>query len=501
MIINLLFFAPMKKNIFILLLIVLMAYACKNPEELVTLSSPPNTALSQEVFNPLENGYKLVWEDNFDGSQLDFTKWNYRGLGNKRGSGYIDSRMVKVYDGNLLLMFDYQRDSVFSGMVGTMETFQTKYGYFECRAQLNKGYPQSTAFWLQSPRIGFGDNPGRFGAEIDIAEYMRELGADYMTHCIHWAYGSNPQSSGRMDSYLHGLSKGFHTFALEWTPQKYTFFIDGLKYHEQTVGLSHVNEYMILSMLPGLTFDKATAIYPDTFFVDYVKVYQKTTPDIPPTPKNNIVLRTTQKTGETIGFRFLADEAAQENVFVDLNGNGEEDFNETVNLFGTGWQYENKFIVSQPNITVYGDIKHITCAGKFSYVDCSGNPLLEVLDAWNSEFEFIDVSENPNLTTMSIARNNLKSLNVSKCSSLSTIIIASNQIKGKEMTDFMNSLPARSPDTPGTLIIVDTNPVLYQGRQPEEGNIATKADVNIAKEKNWNVYDWNGFNSKLYEGS
>ena len=79
-----------------------------------------------------------------------------------------------------------------------------------------------------------------------------------------------------MDSDLDNLSKGFHTFALEWTPEKYVFYIDGLKFHEQKQGLSHVDEYMILSMeIPSKLEGIKNACAPDTFKVDYVKVYKK----------------------------------------------------------------------------------------------------------------------------------------------------------------------------------------------------------------------------------
>ena len=51
-----------------------------------------------------------------------------------------------------------------------------------------------------------------------------------------------------MQSYLKGLRAGFHTFGLEWTPEKYVFYIDGLKFYEVMDGVSHIEEYITLSM-------------------------------------------------------------------------------------------------------------------------------------------------------------------------------------------------------------------------------------------------------------
>ncbi|MCE4565389.1 glycoside hydrolase family 16 protein [Maribellus sp. CM-23] len=238
-------------------------------------AAPANTALSQEVFSPEKEGYTLFWEDQFDGSELDETKWKIRGTGPRR-IGYNDPSMVKVNNGHLHLMYDIRKDSIMGSAVGTYETFNTTYGYFECRARLQKGSGPWAAFWMQSPQISQGEDPATFGAEIDIFEYFKGLGDDHLTHCIHWAYGPNQKSSGAMNSTLEGLSKGFHTFALEWTPEKYAFYIDGLKFHELSEGLSHIDQYMILSMeIPSTLEGIKNACAPDTFLVDYVKVYKK----------------------------------------------------------------------------------------------------------------------------------------------------------------------------------------------------------------------------------
>jgi len=50
----------------------------------------------------------------------------------------------------------------------------------------------------------------------------------------------------------------------------------GYKFHEQTQGISDIDEYMILSMeLPPERESIAKTIFPDVFMVDWVKVYKK----------------------------------------------------------------------------------------------------------------------------------------------------------------------------------------------------------------------------------
>ncbi|MDD2436286.1 MAG: glycoside hydrolase family 16 protein [Massilibacteroides sp.] len=236
---------------------------------------PENSAISQDVYTPKLLGYKLVWEDDFNGATLDSTKWEIRQIGPRR-IGYNDARSIKVANGNLNIMYDIVGDSILVGAVGSQGRFETTYGYFECKARMPKSVGPWAAFWLQSPLISAGEDPAKYGVEVDIFEYFKEYGADITTHAYHWAYGPNQRGVGPLKSQLKGLDDGFHLFALEWTPEKYVFYIDGLKFHEVKEAISHIDEYMILSYEP---VDKLEGIKkacaPDTFMVDYVKVYKK----------------------------------------------------------------------------------------------------------------------------------------------------------------------------------------------------------------------------------
>lgn len=263
------------KKIFLLVVVAFFFSWMTNAENFCRYARSVKSTTSGYVFIPDEHGYKLVWSDDFDGKELDTTKWRYRATG-KRRIGYNDSTMVKVADGKLLLMYDIKGDSVCASMVGTQKTHLTRYGYYECRAKLQNGVGPWSAFWMQSPKIFDGSDPKKYGAEIDIFEYFKELGDDVLTHNVWWAYGPHIQTCGQMKTTHPDLAKGFHTFGLEWTKDKYSFFIDGIKYHEQTKGVSNIDEYMILSMeIPEKLQGIKNACAPDTFQVDYVKIYQK----------------------------------------------------------------------------------------------------------------------------------------------------------------------------------------------------------------------------------
>ena len=169
-----------------------------------------------------------------------------------------------------------ENDSLKVSAVGTGRRFETHYGYFECRAQLPNTKGNWAAFWIQSSKISQGEDPAKFGTEIDIFEYFQDQGADFVSHNLHWAYGPNQKSSGAFLSKVDGVNEGFHTFALEWTPTKYAFFVDGYKYYEIKQAISHIDEYIILSFEPAHTMEALkTATLPAVYIIDYVKVYKK----------------------------------------------------------------------------------------------------------------------------------------------------------------------------------------------------------------------------------
>jgi beta-glucanase (GH16 family) len=231
--------------------------------------------MSQRRYTPADLGYELVWEDQFNGPALDPDKWEVRGVG-PRALGFVSSEAVQVTNGCLQLRAFQKDGRTLLGAVGTQNHFLTRYGFFECRAQLQKSPGIWAAFWIQSPEIANGEDPARFGAEIDIMEFFKKLGPDIVSHNVHWAYGPHQQTTHGMQSYLKGVSDGFHIFAVEWTPGKYVFFVDGYEYYEVTTGISQIPEYMILSMeVPNDAKDLKNAVFPDVFIVDYVRVYKK----------------------------------------------------------------------------------------------------------------------------------------------------------------------------------------------------------------------------------
>ncbi|MBQ5674030.1 MAG: glycoside hydrolase family 16 protein, partial [Lachnospiraceae bacterium] len=144
-------------------------------------------ALDGSKSNTVEDGWKLVWNDEFDGNALDTTKWScqigngYNGWGNQE-SQYYTAENVSVADGTLKITakkekkggFDYTSSRIRTVTDDGQTLFSTKYGKVEARIKLPSGTGLWPAFWMMPVNSEYGSWP--LSGEIDIMEARgREL--------------------------------------------------------------------------------------------------------------------------------------------------------------------------------------------------------------------------------------------------------------------------------------------------------------------------------------
>ena len=231
---------------------------------------------------PPSRDYKMVWNDEFDGPKLDETKWGHRYVG-KRRSGWIDPECV-TFDGqgHMLISVKKVGDEYHGGMIGTEKKKSWTYGYFECRVKVATELGMNTAFWMQAPRMGspdqgksVADDTAHNGTELDILEYIARQG-EVAHFNLHWNGYGKLHKSAPADSLLHGMREGFHTYGMEWTPEGYTFYLDGRYMWHTTEAISKTDEYIILDLevsdwAGGI--DKANL--PASAIFDWVRVWQR----------------------------------------------------------------------------------------------------------------------------------------------------------------------------------------------------------------------------------
>lgn len=223
------------------------------------------------------DSFELVWSDEFEGQQIDTTKWNYRAEGSVRNYATVSRNTIQIL-GNGTFSIRVQKDSsgnFYVGQLSTQNTWLGKYGYYECRAWMNHSKGPHIAFWLQSPTMSNTGNLALNGTEIDVFEYHR-MNPDSIYHTIHWdGYGSSHKQVGTR-VFIPEIATGFHTFGLEWDSLKYVFYVDGIKTWQTNTAVSNRSEYMILSTeLTGFGGNPALGTYPDSVVFDYVRVYQR----------------------------------------------------------------------------------------------------------------------------------------------------------------------------------------------------------------------------------
>lgn len=230
------------------------------------------------TFTPehIKKNYTLVWNDEFDGESIDTGKWNFRAEGTVRYFATVSRNTISLNgEGQLyILVTKDENGNYFVGQLGTQGKYETCFGYFECRARMNRSIGPHVAFWLQSSDIAKTGNPQINGTEIDIFEYHRKT-PDFVHHNLHWdGYGTDHKTTGIQIPWP-GIGEGFHTFGLEWNKNEYVFYVDGKETWRTTTAVSHREEYLILSTeLTGFGGNPSEGTFPDTVIFDYVRVYK-----------------------------------------------------------------------------------------------------------------------------------------------------------------------------------------------------------------------------------
>ncbi len=241
-------------------------------------------------------GWKLVWQDEFDGKTLDYSKWeaevNAFGGGNQELQIYTDRKEnVRVEDGCLVL--EARRDNAgvsgtereySSGRVRTKHRGDWKYGRIEIRAKLAKGQGIWPAIWM----LPTDDQYGGWAAsgEIDIVE-LKGHEPNKVLGTLHYG-GYWPDNKYSGDEYrlpTGTFADDFHTFAVHWKEGEIAWLVDGKCYQKQTkwdsVGGAYPAPFdqrfhLLFNLAVGGHFvgePNESTVFPQQMRIDYVRVY------------------------------------------------------------------------------------------------------------------------------------------------------------------------------------------------------------------------------------
>jgi len=239
-----------------------------------------------------------IFEDSFSGEKLDLNKWQPMigdgcdqgicGWGNNELQYYTQENAT-VADG--VLRITAKKESI-GGKAYTSARLRTahmplsgefKHGRFEARIKVPGGKGMWSAFWMLPTDASEG---WPMSGEIDIMEVTGAKKHDLLG-TIHYGEAS-PNNKHKGTTIKHqgeGWSDDFHVYAVEWTPDKITWFVNERHYASITrddlesreFWSFEDNEYHLLlnlaigGNLGGMVDENSL---PQEMLVDYVRVYR-----------------------------------------------------------------------------------------------------------------------------------------------------------------------------------------------------------------------------------
>jgi beta-glucanase (GH16 family) len=253
--------------------------------------------------------WELVWSDEFDGAELDTSKWSPniwppRKVNDEDQAYTGREKNLRIVDGNLVIEAhkeDYEGANYTSGRIHSSGKGDFLYGRFEVRAKLPYGQGTWPAIWMlpsdpykYSTTCEDGEdwqgstscNAWPNSGEIDIMEHvgyqMGHVHGTVHNEAYYWLKWE--QRKGRI--LLDDLDRNFHVYSLEWSPERIDIFVDDTHY------FMYVNEgtgwnvwpydqpfHLILNIAVGGAWGRAggpidDSIFPQQMLVDYARVYR-----------------------------------------------------------------------------------------------------------------------------------------------------------------------------------------------------------------------------------
>jgi beta-glucanase (GH16 family) len=261
--------------------------------------------------------WQLVWSDEFDTDGLpDAARWTFEEgfVRNEELQYYTRARKenARVEQGLLILEARKERfpqprfrldaaphrwqerrefADYTSASVTTKGLASWTYGRVEVRAKLPAGRGTWPAIWMLGTNITQVGWPAC--GEIDIMEHVGHE-PDALHANVHTRGYNHTRGNGRGKRLsLPRAAVAFHVYALEWTPGRLDFFVDGEKFFSVANAGDGVDswpfdapQYLILNLAIGGAWGGQQGvddtIFPQRFLIDYVRVYQKRGPAGPP---------------------------------------------------------------------------------------------------------------------------------------------------------------------------------------------------------------------------
>lgn len=231
-----------------------------------------------EVFYQLQ----LVWSDEFNGSTLNTSTWNYEtgnnnGWGNNELEYYTsDSNNIKTENGYLEITAKYSPNynstgfNYTSARINTQNKFTFQYGKVDILAKLPGDSGTWPALWLLGSNIGVVGWPAC--GEIDMMEMGTVTGLNNILCSLHWGSDTSQQKN------IPGSTTDFHLYSMDWRADHISFYIDNvLLYTFPNTSAKPFNQnfFFIFNVAVGgnMGSNNVNLSTSSTMYIDYIRVY------------------------------------------------------------------------------------------------------------------------------------------------------------------------------------------------------------------------------------
>jgi beta-glucanase (GH16 family) len=285
---------------------VFMPLAARNSTFQTSVASKPATTQNQTTTDR-SSDWALVWSDEFNNPAGtganpsiweplvgDGTAYGIPGWGNDELEYYTagTANAATNGQGQLQIVTDRADGSLMcyygpcqytSARLQTRNRFEVAYGRVEARVKVPQGAGLWPAFWMLGTNID--QAPWPQSGEIDIMEVVGRL-PNRVFGTLHGPGYSGGQSYGKTLDLSNPVADGYHTFAVEWQPDKIVWYLDGAPYFTATPNDAFLQGkqwvfnhpfYLLLNTAVGGNFGGAVGAnttFPQTTSVDYVRLYQ-----------------------------------------------------------------------------------------------------------------------------------------------------------------------------------------------------------------------------------
>jgi hypothetical protein len=235
--------------------------------------------------------WELVWQDEFDGPEIDESKWSYEDKGpgwvNNELQNYVPRRKenARIEDGKLVIegrRDNFEGHEYSSARLHTHGKASWKFGRFVARLQVPAGRGTWPAFWMMPDDSSRG---WPACGEIDVMEHVgyEPNVVHSTTHSLKFNWMADEQRTAWVP--VAGATSGFHEYAIEWRPGRIDAYVDGQHYFASFDDGSgddawpfNKNFYLILNLAIGGNWGGAMGVdpnvWPQRYVIDWVRVYQ-----------------------------------------------------------------------------------------------------------------------------------------------------------------------------------------------------------------------------------